>query len=177
MADTKVEERHEVPAEEIKAAVKDPVKDAVEAVSTNVVTAATGDDMKASIKEAAETLEEVKVEALPEDREKNTFEDVAAAVEVEEAAKDVPKTANAKDQAEASTQNEASSETQVPSKNVQEGQRWNNRDREKHDYRKNIKSDLTSQAESDDPVEIRKQVSHFCPFTISISATTDPIAR
>lgn len=41
---------------------------------------------------------------------------------------------------------------------VLEGQKWNNRDRTKRDFRKNVKSDLTSQEESSDPVAIRKQV-------------------
>lgn len=52
-------------------------------------------------------------------------------------------------------------ETKEPSKRVQEGQKWNNRDRDskpRADHKKNYKSDLTSQAESSDPVEIRKQV-------------------
>ena len=53
-------------------------------------------------------------------------------------------------------------EKKEPSKRVQEGQKWNNRDRNgkpRADHKKNYKSDLTSQAESSDPVEIRKQVS------------------
>lgn len=48
--------------------------------------------------------------------------------------------------------------TKGPSDKVLEGQKWNNRNREKHDYKKNVKSDLTSQEESSDPAEIRKQV-------------------
>ncbi|KAL8724665.1 MAG: hypothetical protein Q9181_006725 [Wetmoreana brouardii] len=49
-----------------------------------------------------------------------------------------------------------------PSDRVREGQRWNNRDRDRHskprkDFRENYKSDLTSQKESSDPVAIRKQ--------------------
>ncbi|KAL8859285.1 MAG: hypothetical protein Q9178_004223 [Gyalolechia marmorata] len=51
-----------------------------------------------------------------------------------------------------------------PSKRVQEAQKWNNRDRDskpRKDYKKNYKSDLTSQAESNDPVEIRKQVEFY----------------
>lgn len=60
-----------------------------------------------------------------------------------------------------------------PSKRVQEGQKWNDRHRNKDGtrntdrsynkfgnkpFRKNNKSDLTSQEESSDPVAIRKQV-------------------
>lgn len=66
------------------------------------------------------------------------------------------------------------------SKNVQEGRAWNNRDRDRghggrgrggrdrrggrdnndsrDSYKRNIKSDLTTQEESSDPVAIRKQV-------------------
>ena len=62
-----------------------------------------------------------------------------------------------------SPEKETSAE-EKPSKRVQEGQKWNNRhprynnkiDRAK--YKNNIKSDLTSQIESSDPVAIRKQV-------------------
>ena len=57
------------------------------------------------------------------------------------------------------------------SKRVREGQRWNNRSTKysnKHDrasFKRNYKSDLTSQAESSDPVAIRKQVGHpRCQF-------------
>lgn len=69
---------------------------------------------------------------------------------------------------------EETTERKSISKRVQEGQAYNNRDRKRHDdggkhndrypskeftnYRKNVKSDLTSQQESSDPVEIRKQV-------------------
>jgi hypothetical protein len=60
-----------------------------------------------------------------------------------------------------------------PSKRVQEGQKWNDRHRNKDGtrnsdrsynkfgnkpFRKNNKSDLTSQEESSDPIAIRKQV-------------------
>ena len=44
------------------------------------------------------------------------------------------------------------------SEKVLEGQKWNNRNRAKRDFKKNVKSDLTSQEESSDPVAIRKQV-------------------
>ncbi|KAL8782942.1 MAG: hypothetical protein Q9213_004998 [Squamulea squamosa] len=53
---------------------------------------------------------------------------------------------------------------QEPSKRVQEGQKWNNRDRDykpRPNLKSNYKSDLTSQAESSDPVEIRKQVEFY----------------
>lgn len=54
--------------------------------------------------------------------------------------------------------------TKGVSDRVLEGQKWNNRDRTKDDYRKNVKSDLTSQEESSDAVAIRKQVRRapFC---------------
>ena len=62
----------------------------------------------------------------------------------------------------------------APSNRVEEGRKWNNRDqnkksnfrpREYKDYRQNIKSDLTSQKESDDPVAIRKQVIASSTFS------------
>lgn len=69
-------------------------------------------------------------------------------------------------------------ETKTNSDRVQEAKEYNNRDRtkdrdrnlsktdrppekrpyQKRDYSRNVKSDFTSQAESSDPVEIRKQV-------------------
>ena len=58
-------------------------------------------------------------------------------------------------------------EKKIPSKRVQEARDYNNRERDrdhgrdgkyKKNHRQNIKSDLTSQKESDDPVAIRKQV-------------------
>ncbi|KAL8762122.1 MAG: hypothetical protein Q9184_001838 [Pyrenodesmia sp. 2 TL-2023] len=62
-----------------------------------------------------------------------------------------------------------SSEKKEPSERVKEGQRWNNRDRNgkpgrggfKKNYRDNYKSDLTAQAESSDPIAIRKQVEFY----------------
>lgn len=62
-----------------------------------------------------------------------------------------------------SLENDTSRE-EKPSKRVREGQRWNERPRKydnKHErtpFKKNYKSDLTSQEESSDPVAIRKQV-------------------
>ncbi|KAL8791909.1 MAG: hypothetical protein Q9195_005485 [Heterodermia aff. obscurata] len=66
------------------------------------------------------------------------------------------------------------SKPKMPSKNVQEGRAWNNRDRgrggrgrgSRGDYprtsfKHNIKSDLTTQEESNDPVAIRKQVEFY----------------
>ncbi|KAL8743040.1 MAG: hypothetical protein Q9190_004571 [Brigantiaea leucoxantha] len=61
----------------------------------------------------------------------------------------------------------SSTEKKEPSKRVQEGRNWNNRDRERKptqarvDYRKNIKTDFTAQKESSDLVEIRKQVEFY----------------
>lgn len=63
-----------------------------------------------------------------------------------------------------STNGDAESET--PSKRVQEARSYNSRYNDRgrggrggsQKYRRNIKSDLTSQEESSDPVEIRKQV-------------------
>ncbi|KAL9000404.1 MAG: hypothetical protein Q9169_000921 [Polycauliona sp. 2 TL-2023] len=86
-----------------------------------------------------------------------------------EAAKEVEVETNGHPEAptEAPKPTENSVEEEVkkePSKRVQEGQKWNNRDRKgksRADHRENYKSDLTSQAESCDPVEIRKQVEFY----------------
>lgn len=54
-----------------------------------------------------------------------------------------------------------------PSQRVQQGRNYNDRPRKQHGnqadrpYKRNNKSDLTSQPESSDPVAIRKQVSAF----------------
>lgn len=44
---------------------------------------------------------------------------------------------------------------------VREGQKWNDRNRSPKNFKQNIKSDLTSQPVSSDPVEIRKQVEFY----------------
>lgn len=73
-----------------------------------------------------------------------------------------------------------SSNAELPSKRVQEGQKWNNRDRDRPDHKKNIKSDLTSQEESSDPVAIRKQVrnsNHYLSILLTLMRlnSTSPI--
>lgn len=76
-----------------------------------------------------------------------------------EAAKEVKVETNGHEAAE-KKDDKVEEEKKEPSKRVQEGQKWNNRDRDgkpRADHKKNYKSDLTSQAESSDPVEIRKQ--------------------
>ena len=80
-------------------------------------------------------------------------------------------------------------EAKAPSQRVQEAREYNNRDRNrrfdrpyqknhtpypKKDFRKNVKSDLTSQAESSDPVEIRKQVGLVYFQSNSLSLLTWP---
>ena len=67
------------------------------------------------------------------------------------------------------------------SKRVQQGQEWNNRNRDRPDNKKNMKSEFTTQAESSDPVAIRKQASSvLCYFifvltVVSRSNSTFPI--
>ena len=56
-------------------------------------------------------------------------------------------------QADEVLKNGDSTSTKDTSDRVRDGQRWN-----KRDFKKNVKSDLTSQEESSDPVAIRKQV-------------------
>ena len=66
-----------------------------------------------------------------------------------------------------STEKEPSNDDGI-SKRVREGRKWNERSRNHFikkphgpDYRKNVKSDFTSQEESSDPFAIRKQVKIF----------------
>jgi hypothetical protein len=61
-------------------------------------------------------------------------------------------------QADEPSKDEDCGGTKDASKRALEGQKWNNRDRGKGNFRKNVKSDLISQEESSDPVAIRKQV-------------------
>lgn len=61
-------------------------------------------------------------------------------------------------QADEPLKNGDSKGTKGVSDKVLEGQKWNNRNHEKRDYKKNVKSDLTSQEESSDAAAIRKQV-------------------
>lgn len=70
-------------------------------------------------------------------------------------------------QAEEASKNGDSNSTKTASDRVLEGQKWNNRDREKRDFKKNVKSELISQEESSDPVAIRKQVSSAPIFFIA----------
>ena len=61
-------------------------------------------------------------------------------------------------QADEPLKNGDSTRAKSASSRVLEGQKWNNRNRDKRDFKKNVKSDLTSQEESSDPAAIRKQV-------------------
>ncbi len=87
-----------------------------------------------------------------------------------DAAKEAVKDINAGELTEASTANGTSANVATPSQRVQEGRSWNDRNREKLDYSKNIKSDLTSQEQSDDPDAIRKQVNSYS-WVLLISRT------
>ena len=89
---------------------------------------------------------------------------------------------NKPDEAPSAKPNDVSAH--AASKNVQEGRAWNNRDQDRGprgrgwggrngrggrgDYKGNIKSDLTSQEESSDPVAIRKQVQ-CTPTRVTLS--------
>jgi lupus La protein len=57
--------------------------------------------------------------------------------------------------------NSESKKDGVTSDKVREGQKWNNRNRSPKNFKQNVKSDLTSQPVSSDPVEIRKQVEFY----------------
>ena len=103
-------------------------------------------------------IQDIDAESKPE--KKPTEQN--AAFEINDSAKD------------SNTEKEA--EHKSVSKRVQEAREYNIRGRGRKyndrgppkDFKKNIKSDLTSQEESSDPVEIRKQVPH-----ILVSILTD----
>lgn len=94
------------------------------------------------------TLVEVDNDALIEDKSTKTENTVAVETEGHEAP----------------AENGANSESKtdaVTSDKVREGQKWNNRNRSPKNFKQNVKSDLTSQPVSSDPVEIRKQVEFY----------------
>ncbi|KAI4193210.1 MAG: hypothetical protein LQ346_003989 [Caloplaca aetnensis] len=86
----------------------------------------------------------------------------------EDAPKEVTVETNGHELPESKSGND-SSEKKEPSERVREGQKWNNRDRNgkpgrgglRKNYSDNYKSDLTAQAESSDPIAIRKQVEFY----------------
>lgn len=100
----------------------------------------------------------------------NDQDDVKTPTEQESSTKD-------QDDAKKDLAEAKEAETKTPSKKVQEAIKYNKRDRHpsqdrpyqkrdyapypRKDYSMNVKSDLTSQAESSDPVEIRKQVEFY----------------
>ena len=62
---------------------------------------------------------------------------------------------------QSSTEDTGPKEDGAPSDRVKDAQKWNNRDRSPKNFKQNIKSDLTSQPISSDPIEIRKQVEFY----------------
>lgn len=146
MENNKAEDGLEHPVHKIENTIHDVVGE----VSEESAIIPTIDNLKSSVQEAVENLATERVEEPP----------VSAPVnEVNEPTNDETKNPNPEDQTKVSTENGASNQTETTSKRVQEGQKWNDRNREKIDYKKNIKSDFTSQEESSDPVAIRKQVN------------------
>ena len=55
--------------------------------------------------------------------------------------------------------NGVSSNTEKASAKARDAENWNDRNRQRKEYKKNVKSDFTSQEMSDDPVAIRRQVN------------------
>lgn len=55
--------------------------------------------------------------------------------------------------------NSVSSNAEKASAKVRDAENWNERNRQRKDYKQNVKSDFTSQEMSDDPVAIRRQVN------------------
>lgn len=148
MENNKAEEGLEHPVHEIENTIHDVVSE----VSEESAIVSTVDKLKTSVQEAVENL------ATESVKEPLVGEPVN---EVNEPTNDETKTPNVDDQTKVSTENGASNQTETTSKRVQEGQKWNDRNRERIDYKKNIKSDFTSQEESSDPVAIRKQVEFY----------------
>ena len=106
-----------------------------------------------SLSQSQDTIEKLPQEPKSEDQTNDTEETSTAKSPV-------------KQEDKAREEFEKKSPTQTgPSKNVREGQKWNDRPRKFHSDQKqrpqkwhNNKSDLLSQKESSDPVAIRKQV-------------------
>lgn len=149
MEDDKFEEGLEPSVQEIE----NPIKNVVNEVSEESEIVPAIDGLKATVQEVVESV----VTGGAEEPLVN---------EVNEPAKEETKNTTPADQTKVPTGNESSNQTETTSKRVREGQKWNDRNREKIDYTKNIKSDFTSQVESSDPIAIRKQVS--CSPTVSL---------
>lgn len=146
-----------------------PTKEIEDTVKVKTDVASAEETTKDGIDHANEAQETTKAEvedtSAIESAAKDSLADGAQAKDtdnVEESSKDV-KDIDRANEVKAS-ENGVSSQPEPPSKRVQEGQKWNNRDRDRVDYKKNIKSDLTSQEESSDPIAIRKQVK--TPITL-----------
>lgn len=97
------------------------------------------------------TLDEVKEHPLNGETKSET---VADSVSHPESKVDDTETT----QADEPLKNGDSTRAKSASSKVLEGHKWNNRNRDRRDFKKNVKSDLTSQEESSDPAAIRKQV-------------------
>ena len=145
MEDNKAKEGLEQSVREIENTTQDVVTE----VDGESAIGPTVDDVKSAVEEAA-------VAPVADKAEESHVNQPANGVN--EPANDDTKTPNQTDQTRAAADDAASSQPGKPSKRVQEGQAWNNRNRERVDYKKNIKSDVTTQDESSDPVAIRKQV-------------------
>ena len=100
------------------------------------------------IKKTKLILAQVDKDAAIEDKGKDTKDPVAVETEGHVVLAEKEKNGESKTDGETSDR-------------VREGQKWNNRNRTPKKFKENIKSDLTSQPVSSDPVEIRKQVEFY----------------
>lgn len=66
--------------------------------------------------------------------------------------------------------NGVSSNAEKASAKVRDAENWNERNRQRKEYKQNVKSDFTSQEMSDDPVAIRRQVNST-PRSLPIGCT------
>lgn len=140
-------------ADEAQQAPKDESKVVKEIAKDNNIEDANGAQKTGN--NSANKAEDIPKASVAGNTEEHISKDTNTAAGTPELSKDLNESNGTK------TPEKAVSDRSEPSKGIQEGQRWNNRDRERVDYKKNIKSDLTSQEESSDPVAIRKQVGWF----------------
>lgn len=157
----KAEEGLKPQAHEIKNEIEDTIeevgKDSVAAPAVNETSEHPSPIQPAVEMAATDQVKDPLVNETKEHASENKSE-APPAIEVNDPVKD-----NAEDK-DTKIQTELPSKINVlspleSSKKAKEGQKWNDRDPEWQDYTKNIKSDLTSQEQSDDPVAIRKQVT------------------
>lgn len=177
MEDLKGEERHKLLADEIE----NKVEGTVEPIGKDAAAAPTMDEQISEHQSSAQPAVENVAADQAEISSVNDINTPAKENQAQDPSVDAVKEPTKDDIKSGESQPEVPIKESVSSpsersKRVQEGQKWNDRDREKQDYTKNIKSDLISQEESDDPVAIRKQVSLIVPHNAFV-ALIEQMAR